>query len=274
MESRLLDLRDCTGGEFAAIQREMLRLDLEQQPRWFRPLLVRSKTLKRWTGYDHWSRAWEYPWAILAAGLGERDGPADRPLRVLDVGGGGSPFALYLARRWHEACVADPSLDRGASFVFDPNRSLYRNVRSLLKRLIFRATGINSLWGLPDTGEGRADVGRTRVCYLPYAADRLEFPDQHFDRVFCLSVMEHIPADLWGGCMAEFQRVLKPGGRLVLTLDMTTPQANERLYLRLVRSCPLRLIGDPGYQVPIDADDQRRRHPGHGYETIGLVWQK
>jgi SAM-dependent methyltransferase len=262
MFSRLLDLRDCERPEFAAIHREMLALDLGQQPRWFRPLLVRSRTLKRWTGHDHWSRAWEYPWAILAAALPERS------IRALDVGGGGSPFALYLAARGHAVTVADPSLDRGRSFVFDPGRGLYRNLRSAAKRLLFRAAGLHGLWGLPP---GRAAAGVRRV---PDPADRLGFPDASFDRVFCLSVMEHIPTGSWPACVGEMQRVLAPGGRLLITLDMTPREADERLWLRLVEACRLRLLGDPGHETPIAADDARRRHSGHGYETIGLAWVK
>ena len=261
MDSRLLDLRDCKSGAFAAIHRDMLVLDLSQQPRWFRPLLRRSGTLKRWTGFDHWSRAWEYPWAVLAADLGTR------PLRTLDVGGGGSPFALYLASQGHDSHVADPSLDRGVSFVYDRQKSLYRNARSILKRLIFRAAGIHALWGLPE-GHGRGSIR-----HHPYPADRLGFPDRHFDRVFCLSVLEHVPRGLWKGCMREFERVLKPGGRLVITLDMTPGEADERLYLDLVNSCSLGLIGDPRYDVPISPESKHERHPGNGYETVGLVWE-
>jgi len=26
--------------------------------------------------------------------------------------------------------------------------------------------------------------------------------------------------------------------------------------------------------VPIGADSKTARHPGHGYETLGLVWEK
>lgn len=262
MRSRLLDMRDCADGRFAAIHREMLRLDLQQQPRWFRPLLSRSGLLKKWTGFNHWSRAWEYPWAVLAADIGEE------PLRILDVGGGGSPFSLYLAGEGHECCVADPSLDRGESFVLDRERSLYRNARSLMKRLLFRAAGVKSLWGLP------ASDGRTPVRYLPYPAHELRFPDGHFDRVFCLSVMEHVRADLWPKCMREFERVLRAGGHLVLTLDMTLEEANRRLYADLIETSSLDLIGEPIYEVPIDPHDQQRRHPGHGYETVGLVWRK
>jgi len=262
MDSRLLDLRDCADAAFVDIHRDMLALDLSQQPRWFRPLLVRSRTLKRWTGYDYWARAWEYPWAILAADLGTR------PSRALDVGGGGSPFALYLAARGHESHVADPSLDQGSSFVFDRGKGLYRNARSLAKHLLFRAAGLHNLWGLPDRN------GRAPVSYHARPADRLGFTDGRFDRVFCLSVMEHIPHRLWPGCMREFQRVLAPGGRLVITLDMTPEQADQRVYLELVKHCDLTLMGEPRYDVPIGADSKRTRHPGHGYETIGLVWEK
>jgi len=266
--SRLLDLRDCARPGFAAIHREMLRIDLEQQPRWFRPILVRSRRLKAMTGYDHWSRAWEYPWAVVAAGIhtASTGVTAVRPLRALDVGGGGSPFSAWLAARGHEAWVADPSLDRGTSFLFDRDRGLYRNLRAVAKRALFAAAGIHSLWGLPERGE------RGGVHYTPDRGDALPFPDGNFDRVFCLSVMEHIPVENWPACMREFARVLAAGGRLTITLDMTREEADERRYRRLVDACPLRLLGDPHYAAPIDPADGQRRHPGHGYETIGLIW--
>lgn len=255
-------MRQCAEPRFAAIHADMLGIDLRQQPRWFRPLLTRSRRLRSMTGYDHWSRRWEYPWAILAAELG------DRPGRTLDVGGGGSPFSRYLARAGHDSHVADPSLDRGSSFVFDPGKSVMQNVRSVAKRALFRTAGINSLWGLPKPGD------RSAVHYSASPADALAYPDEHFDRVFCLSVMEHIPIALWDACMREFGRVLRPGGRLIITLDMTTPEANERIYRRLVEGTDLQLIGRPDYEVPLRAEEQELRHPGHGYETIGLAWMK
>jgi SAM-dependent methyltransferase len=262
MPSGLLDMRQCTDPRFAAIHADMLDIDLQQQPRWFRPLLSRSRRLRSMTGYDHWSRRWEYPWAILAAEFG------DPPGRTLDVGGGGSPFSRYLARAGHESHVADPSLDRGSSFVYDAEKSLAQNVRSVAKRVLFRTAGINSLWGLPEPDGG------SPVRYTAAPANALPYPDAHFDRVFCLSVMEHIPTPIWDACMREFERVLRAGGRLVITLDMTTPEADRRLYRRLVEGTDLQLIGDPDYEVPLRVEEQAVRHPGHGYETIGLVWRK
>jgi ubiquinone/menaquinone biosynthesis C-methylase UbiE len=74
--------------------------------------------------------------------------------------------------------------------------------------------------------------------------------------------------------MREFERVLKPGGRLVITLDMTPAEAVERVYLDLVQSRTLSLLGDPRYDVPISPESKHQRHPGNGYETVGRVWEK
>jgi|GEM_PF-2038330 len=262
VSGQLLDMKDCELSEFREIHREMLEIGLELQPKWFRPMLLRSRRLKSYTGYGHWSRAWEYPWAILAADL------PSSPGRMIDVGGGGSAFSFYLARRGHDCVVADPSLNEGVGCVYDRERSPYQNVRSMAKKVLFKAARIHSVWGLPDSALGRS------VKLVSHSADDLKFPDGYFDRVFCLSVIEHIPRELWAGCVKEFERVLRPGGRLVITQDMTTEEANEEVYRRLIDACSLRLLVDPRYPVPLAREDQQRRHPGQGYETIGLVWQK
>ena len=133
--------------------------------------------------------------------------------------------------------------------------------------MVLKLTGVRTVWGKPSRSK------KNSVGYYPYLATDINFPDNYFDRVFCLSVMEHIPVDLWKRCIKQFERVLKPGGRLIVTLDMSTPQANDRLYLKLVNYCTLKLIGEPYYDVPISQANKQTRHPGHTYETIGLVWQ-
>ena len=47
----------------------------------------------------------------------------------------------------------------------------------------------------------------------------LDFPDASFDVIYCLSVFEHLPADSLERACAEAYRVMRPGGRLVVTLD-------------------------------------------------------
>ncbi len=46
----------------------------------------------------------------------------------------------------------------------------------------------------------------------------IPYPDNHFDRVMCISALEHIerPAE----AIKELWRVLKPGGRLLVTMDV------------------------------------------------------
>ena len=47
----------------------------------------------------------------------------------------------------------------------------------------------------------------------------LQFEDSSFDVIFCLSVFEHLPAESLARACAEAHRVLRPNGRLVVTLD-------------------------------------------------------
>lgn len=49
-------------------------------------------------------------------------------------------------------------------------------------------------------------------------ARRLSYPDASFDRIYSISVIEHIPGDGDSEAMREIARVLRPGGRVVLTV--------------------------------------------------------
>jgi SAM-dependent methyltransferase len=49
-------------------------------------------------------------------------------------------------------------------------------------------------------------------------AEKLPFPDESFEFVTCMEVLEHLPADLRPAAFREMQRVLRPGGRLILTV--------------------------------------------------------
>ncbi len=60
---------------------------------------------------------------------------------------------------------------------------------------------------LPGLNFKRADIRRT-----PYVAD-------YFDRIFCISVIEHIWANPMDS-INELLRILKPGGLLILTTDI------------------------------------------------------
>lgn len=237
----------------------MLEIGRLKHPLWFRPFL-RSFFIRELIGYDHWSRAWEYPWAVKAAILG------NNPLRTLDVGGGNSPFSDYLVQKGHSCSVIDKPV-KVRSLIYK-KKGIYRSVRNFILLSFLKLIGLNFTWGLPNK------IHRpTNVKYYAYSASDIKFPDNYFDRVFCLSVLEHIPANLWKECMDEFQRVLKSRGRLIITLDMDNQQANNRQYINLINYCSLELVGNPHYTTPLTKEDQYLRHPGHIDETIGLVWQ-
>ena len=54
--------------------------------------------------------------------------------------------------------------------------------------------------------------------FVSINATNLPFPDNSFDKVFCLAVIHHIPSkQMRQAFLAEAKRVLKPGGLLILT---------------------------------------------------------
>ncbi len=57
---------------------------------------------------------------------------------------------------------------------------------------------------------------------------RLPFRDETFDRVICSEVMEHVHD--WRGAARELARVVRPHGRVAVTIPTAT---SEHLYLRL-----------------------------------------
>lgn len=59
------------------------------------------------------------------------------------------------------------------------------------------------------------------------AAREIPYPDSHFDKIFSVSVLEHIPNDGDILALREMLRVLKPSGCLVITLPAFTHYVEE-----------------------------------------------
>lgn len=147
----------------------------------------------------HWSRQMEWPWAVLEAEL--------EPHHVcLDIGGSWAVMKYPIAERcdWLYSIEVDPEI--------------INKTQESIDKLGFHGKILQDL----------ADVR----C-LPDAFT------ETFDRVFCISVLEHVP-DNHIKAIDEMLRVLKPGGILLMTLDIRlsgdwpdfnidVPKANEIL---------------------------------------------
>ncbi len=114
--------------------------------------------------------------------------------RVLDLGCGGGRHAFEAARRG--AVVTAVDLDGEA----------LREVRS--------TTAAMAIDGQLPTGAS-CNAAAGNALALPFA-------DETFDRVIASEVMEHIDDD--GGAARELARVLKPGGKLAVTVPSWLPE--------------------------------------------------
>jgi len=132
-----------------------------------------------------WSRVWEYPYVLhhlraMAAGGQGGDGG-----QVLDLGAGVTFFPFAVARLGFKVTCLDT----------DPiGRSDIPRAAKLLK-------------SAPGEVQFRLIEGQ-----------RLPVDDVSVRAVYCVSVLEHIPQ--FEDTIAEIVRALKPGGTLILTVDV------------------------------------------------------
>ena len=118
-------------------------------------------------------------------------GPADR---VLDVGCGAGRHSFAMLRK-------------GASVVaLDYSMSEVESVDGMFRAMYF---------------EGEAPPGAHAIA-VRGDAYRLPFPDESFDVIVAAEVLEHLPDD--ARAFAELERVLKPGGRIAVTVPRWFPE--------------------------------------------------
>ena len=175
---------------------------------------------------NQWSRQWEYPYVLL------NSVKTDKAI-ILDAGSGLTFFPFYLLSKGYIVHCCD--MDKVLESMF-----LHINTRSCSqsKNIHFRTCSLNNL----------------------------AYPDEYFDEVFCISVLEHTSNHR--EIIEEFYRVLKPGGRLVLTCDVSLDGTKQLTLFSLER-----LLDDIGqffthlYPVVVDknkallATDYFRKYP-------------
>jgi len=133
------------------------------------------------------TRAFEYPWAFYSIDV--RPGQ-----RVLEIGGALSGLQFVLARGGASVVNVDPFVaygDEGPP-VEDPSAS---------------HGWLN-------------DVHGTDVVLRRTTVDEAALPARSFDAALCISTIEHLSPDAIKAILGEVARVLGPGGRFVLTVDL------------------------------------------------------
>lgn len=143
--------------------------------------------------YLHASKQWEYPFALESI---VNVGKMGAPLRIADVGGGTGALDWYLAQKGHQVEVFDPDYSNGNADK-DINR---RFIQSAQKRGYVAEFG--SAFNIPEENES-------------------------FDIVLCVSVVEHLQNKFYA--LKEMLRVLKPGGKLIVSYDLTLENYNDSI---------------------------------------------
>lgn len=212
------------------------------------------------------NKYWEYPWVLESLDL-------EPGLRILDAGCGRAPVQFVLADLGMTVHGIDPS--EGVPW------------HGIERRL-------SKKFGL-------------EIDYRVEGMESISFADEFFDRVTSVSVLEHcrayptdnewaVPQDqrdraLHAKMMQEMTRVLKPGGLLVLTLDVVFPERDcildANIHVRnLIDACPnLELLGeishavypDQGFsmaRLQSDADVDIQDYQGILGTSLGLVFRK
>jgi 2-polyprenyl-3-methyl-5-hydroxy-6-metoxy-1,4-benzoquinol methylase len=131
------------------------------------------------------TRSYEYPWTYhQLAGFGTS--------RILEIGGALSGLQFVLAKEGHEVHNVDPFVDYGSGeYEVNP---------------VSEHAHLNALFST-DVTLHRATLPDARI-------------DGSFDAVYCISTIEHLtPADI-EETMTRVKQLLKPGGLLVVTLDL------------------------------------------------------
>lgn len=159
-----------------------------------------------------WSRRYEYPWAIQF--IEESD-------IILDVACGQEhPFKFAVADKCKEIHAID----------LEP---LDYNSINHATHIQFNKTLSQDLY--------------SKVKFKQCDASKLPYENGHFNKIFCISALEHITHDVIKLILKEFKRTLSNDGRIYLTIDY--PSLEVTTALNLIHESGLVVDGEFDYDM-------------------------
>ena len=140
--------------------------------------------------FHHWSRQWEYPFVLREIEYFARE--TQRPaLEILDAGSGITFFPFLVRQQISQSQLTCCDSDQSIQPVF---------------------TAI-------------ADRSDRTIDFFSVDLAATQFPANRFDVIYCISVLEHV--NHYSQIVAEFHRLLRPGGMLIITLDISLDGCHE-----------------------------------------------
>lgn len=231
--NRLIDIEDLKRLEWKEIINEMhhiMNVSRKKQ-RTYRHCTDRKSLIHRAEieSYKHW----EYPWAILASSI-------EPNMSVLDCGCGRGFLQIYLALKQCRVTSID--------------------ISTLKTKAIKKLWNIINRFKLPikeDKASAMHNLAKrygVSIDFYVHSIDNLPFEDNTFDRVYCISVLEHMPPGKDENTIKEMSRVLKPKGRLIVSVDFSPKKIPQISYdkddiFKLIEVSGLRLLGEYNYEV-------------------------
>ncbi|MFC1729044.1 class I SAM-dependent methyltransferase [candidate division KSB1 bacterium] len=183
--------------------------------------------------YKHWDN----PWAISHAGL-------ISGMQVLDCGSGRGVLQFYLASKGVDVYSIDIHHNRSKSVV---------RLRNFLRKF-----GVSYTIDPAVVHKRLNRKYKVQVKFRQESAASLSFEPDFFDRIFSISVIEHMNDQTIQTSMREMERVLRPGGLLLLTFDFHLyPDdsiigfTEDDFKRKVLHNCSLIIAGnEPDFSIP------------------------
>jgi len=169
-----------------------------------------------------WSRPYEYAWADQFVEAGDT---------VLDAACGiAHPFKFYLA----DKCSAVYACDMDYRLLMPEQ----------IRQDIVVTFGQEAADTFPQSNFAKIKFHLADIKELPYE-------EEQFNKIYCISVLEHLDPVGQKLALGEFQRTLKRNGLLILTFDY--PTIDLHYFQDIVAESGLSFRGSANFALPVDA---------------------